>query len=349
MKPLEFVGSGTVVGSAGAQTFPFDPIRTSVVQLYHEPGMIADRVLPLTPPLGSPAFHWFRYMLEDAFVVPDLRLGRKSRPNQVEFEGERVEDRTEHYGLEDQVPQEDIDVWDSMAGRAGKENTGPSDMATLQMTRLLKLGREVRTSSLVFDSGSYEAAYQQDVAAADRFDKHGRVQGEQASDVLEVIEAALTRSILRPNVGVIGQEAWSALRRHPHVLAAVNRESGAENGMALPKAVGELLELDELLVGRSRVAMSEGEPLQLRRAWGKHFALIYRGSMPSGKVDGGLTTSTQMQTFGFTAVYQPLSVYSRYNEGWGIKGGMEIQVRESCKEVVSGGNGFGFLLRNVVS
>ena len=342
MRPLEFATSGTVVGSAGAQPFPADSVRTSIAQMYHEPGMIAPRVLPDTPPLGSPAFSWFRYKLDDAFVVPDMRLGRSSKPNRVEFEGERVEDRTSHYGLADDVPQEDLDVWEK-GGHSTAAGANPGDVAMMKMSHLLKLGREVRTANLVFNAARYEAAYRQELAQADRFDQ----RGDDTADVLGTIEAALTKSILRPNVGVIGQEAWSALRRHPHVLAAVNRESGAEHGMALPKAVAELLELDELLIGRSRVAMSSSANLQLERAWGPHMALIYRGTL-SKDSEGGLLSSTQMQTFGFTAVYRPLSVYSRYNEGWGILGGLELQVRESCKEVISGGNGFGFLLRNVV-
>ena len=334
----------TVIPATGANPFPHDPVRTAIVQLYHEPGMIADRVLPATPPLGSTRFEWFRYHLEDAFEIPDLRLGRKSAPNVVEFEGEEVQDRTEHYGLQDFVPAEDMD-----AARNSAATRDPADSATLQMTHLLKLGREVRTANRVFAEASYDAGYRR--TPGTKFDN-------AEADPLGELEDALTTPILRPNVVVFGQPSWSKFRRHPKVLSAVNVESGSESGLASRQAVAALLEVDEVLVGRSRVAAGGGENLTLKRAWGKSIACIYRGayanSTPSGRPgserqEGAeLTASLSMQTFGFTAIYSPLSVYSRINEGRGIKGGTEIQVRESCKEVVAGGNGFGFLLHDVI-
>ena len=335
----------TVIPAAGANPFPFDPARTAIVQLYHEPGMIADRVLPATPPLGMTRFEWFRYRIEDAFEIPDLRLGRKSTPNVVEFEGEEVQDRTEHYGLQDFIPTEDMD-----AARTSAATRDPADSATLQMTHLLKLGHEVRVASLVFAEASYSADYRK--TPQTKFD-------QETADPLGDLEEALNTPILRPNVVVFGQPSWSRFRRHPKVLSAVNIESGSESGLASRQAVAGLLEVDEVLVGRSRVATLGGENLTLKRAWGKSIACIYRGayanSTPSGtpgseRQEGAeLTASLSMQTFGFTAVYEPLNVYTRTNEGRGIKGGTEIQVRESCKEVIAGGNGFGFLLHDVIA
>ncbi len=341
----------TTITATGAIPFPHDPARTAIVQMYTEPGMIADRVLPPTPPLGKSEFKWFRHRVEDSFEVPDARLGRKGRPVEVEFEGEEVTDSTDHYALLDTVPQEDVDAA-AATPTSASEWADPVDTAAIRLTHLLKLAREVRTADLVFGAASYGAGYKETLSAGDRFDA-------QAAQPLKTLEDALTTPIFRPNVVVFGQAAWSAFRQHKDVLAATNKQSGAESGLASRRAVAELLEVDEVLVGRSRVASSKpGQDLVLKRAWGKSVACLYRGAYgrsaaPGGEAGSeraeGLQSDIARATFGFTAVYQPLGTYSRLNEGLGIRGATELIVRESSKEVVSGGTGFGYLISGAVA
>ena len=339
------------ITAEGAIPFPHDPARTAIVQMYTEPGMIADRVLPLTPPLGKSEFKWFRYKIDDSFIVPDTRLGRKSKPAEVEFEGEEVTDSTHHYGLSDSVPQEDVDAAGA-TGTSSKEWADPVDTAIIRMTHLLKLDREVRVANLVFGADHYGTDYKETLAAGDRFDA-------ATSSPLKTLEEALTKPIFRPNIAVFGQAGWSAFRQHKDVLAATNKQSGAEAGLASRRAVAELLEVDEVLVGRSRVASNQqGQDLALKRAWDKSVACLYRGAYggsatPSGVAGSerqeGLQADLARATFGFTAVYRPLNAYSRFNEGVGIKGVTELIVRESSKEVISGGEGFGYLISGVAA
>ena len=340
-----------IITAEGAIPFPHDPARTAIVQMYTEPGMIADRVLPPTPPLGKGEFKWFRYKIDDSFQVPDTRLGRKSMPTEVEFEGEEVTDATKHYGLRDSVPQEDVDAVGA-TGSSSREWASPVDTAAIRMTHLLKLDREVRVADRVFGADQYGTGYKETLSAEDRFDADG-------SDPLGTLEDALLTPVFRPNVVVFGQGAWSAFRQHKNVLAATNKQSGAEAGLASRRAVAELLEVDEVLVGRSRVASNrEGQDLTLKRAWGKSVACLYRGAYGGSATPGGQAGSERQEglvsdlgraTFGFTAVYVPLNAYSRFNQGLGIKGATELIVRESCKEVISGGTGFGYLISGVVA
>ena len=341
------------ITARGAIPFPFDPVRTAIVQMFMEPGMISDRVLPPAPRIGKSEFKWFRYKIDDAFIVPDTRLGRKSEPTEVEFEGEEVVDQTDHYGLRDSVPLEDTDAAGAASGSSA-EWADPADTAVMYLTHLLKLDRELRVASLVFDTDQYGEGYKTALGAEDKF-------SAADSNPLETLEDALTTPIFRPNVLVFGQEPWSKFRMHKHVLAATNKQSGAESGMASRQAVAELLEVDEVLVGRSRVARTrEGQALELKRAWGKSVACLYRGAFAGSSAPGGVAGSERQEgmapmisdarrpTFGFTAVYQPLEARSRFNEGKGIKGVNEVLVRESCKEVISGGNGFGYLISEAV-
>ena len=346
----------TTISATGGVPFPHDPARTAIVMMYREPGMIADRVLPHTPPLGKSEFKYWKYLIGDAFIVPDVSLGRKSMPNMAEFEGQEVTDSTLHYGLRDSVPQEDVDAAGATPSSMA-EWANPVDQGTIQLTHLLKLAREIRVANLVFSADSYPAGYKVTVAAAERFDAN-------SSSPLATLETALTTPIFRPNVVVFGQQVWSAFRQHADVVKATNSASfgaAGDTGYASRRAVADLLEVDEVLVGRSRVASNkEGQNLALTRTWGKSVACIYRGAYGMGdaspggmmgsekqEMDGNLVSDNKRPTFGFTALYEELMAYSRFNEAIGIKGATELIVRESCREVISGGE-FGYLIGGAV-
>lgn len=342
------------IASTAAVPFPYDPARTAVAQMYLEPGMIADRVLPSTPELGTDRLEWLDYEIDDAFQVPDTRLGRRGEPTLVEFVGAEVVDRTEHHGLRDVVPAEDRDA--AMAGpMRGPGRPDPVDTANLYLTHLMHLDRETRTANLVFDTDSYKVGYKAALGLGARFT-------DDAADVLKTLETALTTPIFRPNVVVFGQEPWSAFRQHPQVLKATNRVSGADSGLATRMAVAELLEVDEVLVGRSRIGSSvEGQALALKRAWGKSVACIYRGAYgemtPSGMPgserqemsrDMPMTADMKRPTFGFRAVYREMYTHTGFNERIGVAGATELAVRDSCKEVIAGSE-FGYLISTAVA
>ena len=344
----------TTVTSSESSALPSDPARTAIIMLYHEPGMIADRVLPPTPPLSQSKFDYKRWKIDDAFQVPDTDLGRVSEPQTVEFEGEEVVDRTRHHGLRDFVPVSDVD--EAMVNREGTPNwADPRDIAAIRLKHLLRLAREVRTANAVFNEANYGANYKETLAGNARFDN-------AASDPLGKLAEALETPIFRPNVIVFGQKPWLKFRQHAKVLKAVNRASGADSGLATRMDVAALLEVDEILVGRSRVASNvEGQDLALKRAWGNDISLIYRGAYAAGMAMPGGDAGSEMQegadmishkdstTFGFTAVYQPEEALSAFRPTRGIKGAHELVVRESCLEVVSGGEGFGYHIKNAVA
>ena len=334
------------VSATGAVPFPRDPARTAIVQMYRQPGMIADQVLPPTPALPQSKFKYREYSRDDAFIVPDTSLGRAGEPAQVEFSAREVVDETVHYGLQDHVPVEDQDA------ATGENGPDPVSFSAVQLASLLTLDREKRVADLVFNAASYGAGYKQALAADARFE-------DADTDVWGVMEDALTTPLVRPNVVVFGQPAWSYFRRHPKVLAAVNTESGAGSGLASRRAVAEVLEVDEVLVGRARVATNkQGQDLALSRVWGKYVACLYRGAYMMGGMSGEPGSEAEdmpmsappggMPTFGFTARYRPMETLSRFNEGRGISGVTQLIVRESCKEVISGGSAFGYLLSTVV-
>lgn len=340
----------TEISATDALPLPVDPVRTAVALSYNEPGAIADRVLPQLPQLAQEEFLYKRYRRADSLELPNADLGRTGEPAEVEFTGTQVNDRTEHHGLMDPVPASDRDS--AASGGWGD----PVNVASANLAHLLTLLRERRTAQLVFGASTYASDYKIDLATdasgANQFD-------ESAGDVIGVMENARIKMAFAPNVAVFGQEAWSMFRRHPKVLKAVNTVSGADSGLATRQAVAELLELDEVLVGTVRYATNKpGQSLKTGRVWGKSVALIYRGGLNMGGMDmadGGsgmaagpqLMGTSEMPTFGFTAVYVPMAVSAIFNPKRGVKGATEVICRDSSKEVAAGGqSGFGYLIQN---
>ncbi|OYY06703.1 MAG: capsid protein, partial [Rhizobiales bacterium 35-68-8] len=92
------------------QPFPVDPQLTGVVIAYGNSELIADRVLPRSGPnLSKKEFKYMRFDFAQMVTVPDTKVGRKGEPNEVEFTGEEVDASTKDYGLDDVIPQDDID------------------------------------------------------------------------------------------------------------------------------------------------------------------------------------------------------------------------------------------------
>jgi len=89
--------------------FPIDPTLTAIAIGYRNPAhvLIAKRALPPLPVL-SETFKWNEYPLAEGFTVPDTKVGRKSRPNQVEFNVSEKDASVEDYGLDDPIPYSDI-------------------------------------------------------------------------------------------------------------------------------------------------------------------------------------------------------------------------------------------------
>ena len=335
-----------VITADSGVPFPFDPDRTAIVQSYNVQDFIADEVL-LDVPVGKELFEYKRFKIEDSFTVPELEFGRKDRPRKVEFEAEEVQDKTKNYGLEDDVPETDRDAAMPTMGEMQRQQLDPADRASIQLRHLLALGKELRTSQLVFDPDSYADGYKYTFPDGDRLD------GMDA-DPWPILNEAMDVPLQRPDSIVFGQLVWTKLSTNKFIRAATGL-AGTESGIATPEGVARILRVRRVLIGQSRFnSAAEGLDMDLTRAWGNHIAFIYQGGLEmrqSAGVDmnspADMVLDPNYPTFGFRAVYQEPRVYSRMNEAPGLKGVEEVQVKEGCKEVICGSQ-FGFLLSNVV-
>ena len=303
--------------------FPIDPHLTSIAIAYRNNRLIADNVLPRVP-VSKQEFKYQVHNLSDGFTLPETAVGRKSQPNEVEFSSGEETASTQDYALVAKVPQADIDN--------APANFDPEGHATEQTINLILLDREVRCSNTVFSAGSYASANSDTLSGTDQW-------SDPASDPVRAITNYLDSVVMRPNIGVLGRPTATALRRHPRIVKAFNGSSGDE-GMVPLAYLAELLELEAIYVGESRLNVARpGQAVNLQRVWGGHAAFLYRDS---------LANANSGTTYGFTAQWGNRIVSKSEDRTIGMRGGQRIVVGESVRETVSAPD-LGFFVQDAVA
>lgn len=304
--------------------FPIQPELTAIAIAYRNPRLIADEVLPRVP-VGVQQFKYLKHTMAEGFTIPDTKVGRTSKPNEVAFSATEVTDSTKDYALDDPIPQADIDN--------APPNYNPMGRATEGIMNLIELDREVRTAALVFAAAQYAAANKITLSGTSQFSDYAN------SDPLGVIMAGLDACIMRPNVAVMGRAVFTKLCMHPEIVKAVHGNSG-DAGIVQRRAVADLFELEDVLVGEGWVNTArKGQAATLSRVWGKHIALIHR-NLTAGPNSG--------LTFGFTAQFGSRIAGATPDKNIGMRGGQLVRAGESVKEVITA-NDLGYLIVDAVA
>lgn len=305
--------------------FPVDAKLTAISLAYRNPdvALIANDVLPLTP--TAQEFKWLKYDLSSGYTVPDLKVGRKSYPAEVEFNATEQSDRVQDYALDDFVPNEDIE--------ADNQGVDPRGTAVGFLTNLLSLGREIRASGLVFSGASYAAGNQVTLSGT------GQWSDTVNSDPVAAIGDALDVPVYRPNIAVFGQATWTKLRRNPKLVQAIkNTNQGA--GMISRQEFADFFELSGVYVGAGFVnTAKKGQSMATQRVWGKHAAFIYR-DRAAGPQAG--------VTWGYTAEWGMRRSGSMSDQKRGATGGETVRVLERVKELVVAPD-LGYYFQNAVA
>lgn len=303
--------------------FPTQPELIAVTIAYRNKRLIADEVLPRVP-VGKQEFKYLKYNMAEGFTIPDTRVGRTSQPNQVNFSATEEVEKTEDYGLDDPVPQADIDN--------APPNYNPLLHAVEGTTDLILLDREVRTAGVVFNAATYGTHKITMGGANKQFQ-------DPESDPIGVIMDGLDSLLLRPNTMVLGKAVYSKLVRHPKVVKAFHGNAG-DAGIATRQFLAQLFELDQVLVGEGFVNIArKGKEPNLARVWGKHIALLTISR----------TADTQRgATFGLTAQWGQRIAGSSPDKNIGLRGGQVVRVGESVKELITAPD-LGYFIENAVA
>ena len=304
--------------------FPITPALMAIAIAFRNAQMIADEVLPRVP-VGKQEFKYMEHTMAEGFTVPDTKVGRRSKPNEVSFSATEKTGSTEDFGLDDPIPQSDIDN--------APDNYDPLGRATEGIMNLVELDREVRVAGTVFNANTYGANNKVTLAGTDQFSDFVN------SDPLGVLMDALDAMIMRGNVMVIGRPAFSVLARHPQIVKAVHGNAG-DSGIARRRDIADLLELEDILVGEARVNTArKGQAINLARTWGKHLALIHRDKTADNR--SGVT-------FGVTAQFGKRISGSIPDKDIGLRGGQRVRAGESVQEVICAAD-LGYFVEDVVA
>lgn len=304
--------------------FVIQPQLTAISLTYQNRTFIAETVLPRVPVM-SQAFKWSKYTLGDGFTIPDTRVGRKSAPGQIDWTATEFSDATLDYGLEDAVPQADIQNAEAVQKMWGTKPIDPMMRSTTLLTQLIATDRESRVANIVFALATYPAANRVTLSGTSQW------SDTTNSNPVSALMNALDIPVVRPNVLVLGQQTWTGLRQHPKVTAAAFPSGGNALGggtVLQREALAALLEIEEVVVGPAWYNTAKpGQTPSLSRLWGKHASLIYRAPQVETVND---------VTFGFTAQWgDRIAGTIERDPSVGLRGGTRVRVGESVKEEIS--------------
>lgn len=302
--------------------FVVNPALTAIAMTYKNGVLIADDVLPRLP-VASEVFKYNKYTQADGFTVPDTKVQRKGRVNQIDWSATQITDQTNDYGLEDAIPQKDIDLARAVPGGG----IDPLPHSTELISDLVALDREVRAAALVFNAGNYPAANKSTLAGNSQWSFKGD-DSNVASDPITDILTAMDSMLMRPNIGVAGRAVASALQTNPRIVKAFNATSG-DTGIVPLDFIATLFGLDKILVGEGWLnTAKKGQAPAMSRVWGKYFALIHQNRLVASPQQEGVT-------FGFTAQFGTRVAMTFEDVDVGLRGGTRVRVGEAVKELVS--------------
>lgn len=294
--------------------FPIDPHLTGLSIAFRNDmsNLIADAVFPRVP-VSKQEFKYLLHNTAEGYTIPDTKIGRKSSPNQVEFTATEVASFTEDYGLSDIIPINDVRNAD------GRYN--PVEFATLSLTELVALDREVRAAGIAFDAARYAAANKTTLAGVTQWSDYTN------SNPVTAIADAMDTMLIRPNRITMGRQVYTKVRQHPKVLEAVKSTGGSiAAGMVSREQLAALFEVEKINVGEAFVnTAKKGAAPTYARAWGKFCLLHY--------VPRVITLRTVAH--GITAQWGDYFAGQQVvTQNAGLEGGIEVRSGERVRELL---------------
>lgn len=317
--------------------FPVNAVLTAIAVGYRNTSAmrIADLVLPRQP-VGAETFKWTEYPISEAFNVPDARVGRLGRVQQLTFSGTEKEASVEDFGFDAPIPHSDIDAAAKARAR-GLSAIDPETHAVQMITDTLENCREARVAALVHNPATYAADKRVTLSGTSQFSDYAN------SDPITIIKTGMEATLVyTPNTLVMGRAVWSKISSHPKIVNAV-KGNVTSAGIVTREQFLELLSgegIQNLYIGDAMVNTAKpGQQPVLQRAWGKHIAMLHLNSMASIE-QGGIT-------FGATADYGGRISGSIEDKDIGLEGGRRVRTGERVKELIIAKD-VGYFIQNAV-
>lgn len=292
---------------------------TAIAVAYPQGAMVADMVLPRVPTDGQ-KFTYNVYNKADGFTVPETEVGRKGKPNEVEFGSSEETASTTDHAVDAPIPNADIENFEASRRNGARTLVDPRLRATRGLTQVLLTRREKRVADLVTNINSYGVDNRIVLSGTSQFSDYVN------SDPDAVISEVLDNLFMRPTHLVMGRAVWSKLRRHPKIAAAVFK-NGTNAGKVSLEQFSEHFELPNLpIIGEGWLNVAQkGQPVNMQRIWGKDMLAFYQDMNADPQF--GIT-------FGFTGQWGERIAGTIQDADMGMRGGQRMRVGESVKELI---------------
>ncbi|HDH51225.1 MAG TPA: hypothetical protein ENH31_00375 [Nitrospirae bacterium] len=303
-----------------------DSILSNLSIKYFNAAMIWALIMPLVK-VNKRSDKFTKYNKADSFKLVDDKIGPKSLPNEVDWGVSNDNYSVNDHALGDWLPQETIDNADNPI----QPELDTNDFINL----LLDIAQEKRVADLVFAAGTYPAGNKVQLSGT------GQWSGS-ADDPIGDLLTAVESCFVRANTLVFGADVWKIFRKLPEVLDAVKgatRYQGSPGGLASTSEVASLLEVENVLVGRSRyITTKEGQTPTYARLWGKHCAAMFVEKSPG----------IRSITFALTIAEMLRQTQRDFDPKRGIKGAHYIKVACNTDEKVIA-NDLGYFIEDAVA
>jgi hypothetical protein len=320
--------------------FTIIPALSAIAVAYTQGNLIADQVMPRVPS-STETFRYLKFNQGDAFTSPDTRVGRKSAPNQIDWNAAELSAATVDQALDTPVPNADIYAFEqALAAGAGYTSPAvdPLARATKLVTQAVQNRREYRVANTIFNTGNYASDKQATLSGTSQWSDYAN------SDPLGYLMGVFDGMLMRPNIGVLGRQVATKLQMHPKVIKAVFGQpievGVSPAGVAPLGAIAKLLGLDDIYVGDAWLNTSApGQAAAMSRAWGKHASFLYRNAEANQQFG---------VSFGYTVQYGDKVAGTVLDGDIGMRGGVRVRSGESVIELVTA-NDLGYFVQNAIA
>lgn len=239
-----------------------DPVLTGIAQGYRHVQRVGSVLFPSIPVLNRGG-KVIEFGLE-SFVDYKARRAPGADAQQIQFGYEGKAFSLSQFTLDGTVPREHMQEAQSVPG---------IDLGTRAVNTVmdsLTLSLEVEQAALATDQTNYGVNNQLGLTGTDRWD-------DPASDPIGDIEAAKdqvrTTCGVEPNVMVINNAGFKALKHHPNIVERFKYTSAESITL---KMLASLFDLDELAVGKTLfVEDPTADTPAFQEAWGNFAVLAY--------------------------------------------------------------------------
>lgn len=291
------------VRAGGNSTITVDPILTELARGYVNADFVGDHLFPKfgteTESLQVPTYGM------EALAIRETRRALRAKSNRSELQGFGLQP----FKLQEHDHEFILDYRE--VEEAKKSPFIPTDLeqhAAEVNEQVILLGREKEQADLAQNPSSYPTSNAETLGSGDKFD-------DPTSDPIEILNDAIRtvskRTQQQPNVMILGEDVWFALKKHPKILERIKY---AQVGVLSYELLATILDFKPggIHLGKSvyvNVADlskngddSDIEPVAI---WGSNVVIAYVEPKPKSKYSMGFGLTFEKNNSKLVDSYHP--------------------------------------------